>query len=71
MQRIGILLSGRGSNFIAIAEAIRECRLPGSEIAVVLSNLPDAAGLEAARKLTFPPSPSHPLVASVPSTTRR
>ena len=54
MQRIGILLSGRGSNFMAIAEAIREGRLPGAEIAVVLSNLPDAAGLEAARKLGLP-----------------
>ena len=51
MQRLGILLSGRGSNFIAIAEAIRAGRLPGAEIAVVLSNLPEAAGLEAARKL--------------------
>jgi phosphoribosylglycinamide formyltransferase-1 len=51
LQRLGILLSGRGSNFLAIAEAIREGRLPGTEIAVVLSNLPDAAGLETARKL--------------------
>jgi phosphoribosylglycinamide formyltransferase-1 len=39
---------------MAIAEAIREGRLPGAEIAVVLSNLPDAAGLEAARKLGLP-----------------
>jgi len=54
LQRLGILLSGRGSNFIAIAEAIRESRLPRAEIAVVLSNLPDAAGLEAARKLGLP-----------------
>ena len=54
MQRIGILLSGRGSNFLAIAEAVREGRLPGAEIAVVLSNLPDAAGLESARKLGLP-----------------
>jgi phosphoribosylglycinamide formyltransferase-1 len=54
LQRLGILLSGRGSNFLAIAEAIREGRLPGAEIAVVLSNLPDAAGLEAARKLGLP-----------------
>ena len=51
MQRLGILLSGRGSNFMAIAEAIREGRLPGAEIAVVLSNLPDAAGLKIAREL--------------------
>ena len=54
MQRLGILLSGRGSNFLAIAEAIREGRLTGAEIAVVLSNLPDAAGLEAARQLGLP-----------------
>jgi phosphoribosylglycinamide formyltransferase-1 len=54
LQRLGILLSGRGSNFIAIAEAIRQRRLPGAQIAVVLSNLPDAAGLEAARKLGLP-----------------
>lgn len=54
MQQLGILLSGRGSNFIAIANAIRDGRLPGAEIAVVLSNLPDAAGLESARKLGLP-----------------
>ena len=54
MKRLGILLSGRGSNFIAIADAIRQGRLPGAEIAVVLSNLPDAAGLETARKLGLP-----------------
>ena len=54
MQRLGILLSGRGSNFMAIAEAIREGRLPGAEIAVVLSNLPDAAGLKIARELGLP-----------------
>ena len=53
MKRLGILLSGRGSNFIAIAEAIREHRLPGVEIAVVLSNRVDAAGLEAARERGF------------------
>jgi phosphoribosylglycinamide formyltransferase 1 len=51
MRRLGILLSGRGSNFLAIAEAIREQRLVGAEIAVVLSNREDAAGLDAARSL--------------------
>ena len=51
MTRIGILLSGRGSNFLAIDRAIRDGRLPGVEIAVVLSNLADAPGLEAARQL--------------------
>jgi phosphoribosylglycinamide formyltransferase-1 len=54
MRRLGILLSGRGSNFIAIATAIREHRLPGAEIAVVLSNLEDAPGLDAARGLNLP-----------------
>lgn len=49
--RLGILLSGRGSNFLAIAKSIREVRLPGVEIAIVLSNVADAAGLAAAREL--------------------
>ncbi len=51
MKRLGILLSGRGSNFVAIASAIRERRLLGAEIAVVLSNQADAAGLTAAREM--------------------
>lgn len=54
MHRLGILLSGRGSNFLAIAAAIREHRLLGAEIAVVLSNLEDAPGLDAARNLKLP-----------------
>jgi phosphoribosylglycinamide formyltransferase-1 len=54
MKRLGILLSGRGSNFIAIANAIREGRLTGCEIAVVLSNVPDAGGLDAARQMGLP-----------------
>ena len=54
MKRLGILLSGRGSNFIAIAEAIRAHRLPGVEIAVVLSNNADAEGLTAARERELP-----------------
>lgn len=49
-SRLGILLSGRGSNFLAIADAIASGTLPGAEIAVVLSNKPDAPGLEAARQ---------------------
>jgi phosphoribosylglycinamide formyltransferase 1 len=54
MQRLGILLSGRGSNFLAIAKAISEQRLLGAEIAVVLSNFEDAPGLAAARELNLP-----------------
>ncbi len=54
MKRLGILLSGRGSNFLAIAKAIREHRLEGAEIAVVLSNIVDAPGLAAAREMNLP-----------------
>ncbi|RXH57717.1 phosphoribosylglycinamide formyltransferase [Granulicella sibirica] len=54
MTRIGILLSGRGSNFVAIAEAIRDGSLPHVEIAIVLSNREDAGGLEAARAMGIP-----------------
>jgi phosphoribosylglycinamide formyltransferase-1 len=52
--RLGILLSGRGSNFLAIAESIRAGRLTGVEIAVVLSNVAEAPGLQAARELGLP-----------------
>jgi phosphoribosylglycinamide formyltransferase-1 len=54
VKRLGILLSGRGSNFLAIAEAIRQKRLLGAEIAVVLSNRDDAQGLASARELGLP-----------------
>ncbi len=49
--RLGILLSGRGSNFLAIADSIRSGRLPGVEIAVVISNIAEAPGLDAAKDL--------------------
>jgi phosphoribosylglycinamide formyltransferase-1 len=52
--KLGILLSGRGSNFLAIAESIRTGRLPGVEIAVVISNVAEAAGLQAARESGLP-----------------
>jgi phosphoribosylglycinamide formyltransferase 1 len=52
--RLGILLSGRGSNFLAIAESIRAGRLKGAEIAVVTSNIADAPGLTKARELGLP-----------------
>jgi phosphoribosylglycinamide formyltransferase 1 len=48
-KRLGILLSGRGSNFVAIAESIASGRLD-AEIAVVISNRPDAAGIALARE---------------------
>ena len=50
-MRLGILLSGRGSNFLAIAESIRAGRLTGVEIAVVISNVAGAEGLRKAREL--------------------
>jgi phosphoribosylglycinamide formyltransferase 1 len=49
MKRLGILLSGRGSNFIAIADNIASGKLK-AEIAVVISNRADAPGIEAARQ---------------------
>jgi len=47
-KRIGVLLSGRGSNFEALAESVSAGRIPGAEIAIVISNQPDAAGLNRA-----------------------
>jgi phosphoribosylglycinamide formyltransferase-1 len=52
MKRLGILISGRGSNFLAIADSIAEGRL-SAEIAVVISNLAGAQGLEHARARGF------------------
>ena len=49
MKRLGILLSGRGSNFEAIAGSVAAGRI-GATIAVVISNRPEARGLEAARE---------------------
>ncbi|MHB8095937.1 MAG: phosphoribosylglycinamide formyltransferase, partial [Candidatus Aminicenantales bacterium] len=47
--RIAVLLSGRGSNFMAIHDAIREGRID-ADIVLVLSNKPDAPGLATARE---------------------
>ena len=47
MKRLGILLSGRGSNFEAIADQVADRRIE-AEIAVVISNRPEARGLEVA-----------------------
>jgi phosphoribosylglycinamide formyltransferase 1 len=49
LKKIGILLSGRGSNFLAIADSIQVGGLP-AEIGIVISNRADAPGLEAARQ---------------------
>jgi len=45
MFRIGILISGRGSNMLALADAISEGRIHGAEIAVVVSDHQDAPGI--------------------------
>lgn len=50
MRNIGILLSGRGSNFLAIADNIASGRIPQARIAVVISNVPEARGVEMARQ---------------------
>ena len=51
MHRLGVLLSGRGSNFLAIHRAIADGGIRDVEIAVVLSNKTEAPGLDAAREL--------------------
>lgn len=50
MKKLGILLSGRGTNFAAIAKSVQEGRIP-AQIAVVISNRPEAPGIEYARQL--------------------
>lgn len=53
-HRLGILLSGRGSNFLAIAKAIDQGRIANATIDVVISNRRDAAGIAAASSAGFP-----------------
>jgi len=53
MKNIGILLSGRGSNFEAIARNVASGLIRDARIAVVISNKPGAGGLETARKLVL------------------
>jgi phosphoribosylglycinamide formyltransferase-1 len=48
-MRIGILISGRGSNMVALVEAVEEGRVPGATVVVVVSDHADAAGLGHAR----------------------
>jgi phosphoribosylglycinamide formyltransferase-1 len=49
MKSLGILLSGRGSNFIAIADSVDAGRIPNARIAVVIANKADAPGIATAR----------------------
>jgi phosphoribosylglycinamide formyltransferase-1 len=53
-KRIGVLLSGRGSNFEALADSIAAGKIPHAEIAVVISNREAAPGLERARARGIP-----------------
>ncbi len=52
--KLGVLISGRGSNLIAIASSIRKGSLPGVQIAVVISNTASACGLAVCRELGLP-----------------
>ena len=52
-KRVGILISGRGSNMMALATAARDADYP-VEVAVVISNRPDAAGLAWAKAQGLP-----------------
>src|SRR3981189_852497 len=53
-HRIGVLLSGRGSNFEALADSIAAGRIPGAEIVLVISNREDAPGLAHAAERAIP-----------------
>ena len=49
-MNIGILISGRGSNMVALVDAVNSGEIPDSQVSVVISNKADAAGLEKARE---------------------
>ncbi|MBK9214540.1 MAG: hypothetical protein IPM59_02925 [Chloracidobacterium sp.] len=49
-MKIGILISGRGSNMVAIIDAVKSGEIPASEVAVVISDKAEAAGLAKARE---------------------
>ena len=51
MNNLGILLSGRGSNFEAIANNVASGKIPNARIAVVISNKPGAGGIEVAKRM--------------------
>ena len=50
MKKIGILISGRGSNMLALIRAVIDGRIPDAEVAIVISNTAGAPGLEMARE---------------------
>jgi phosphoribosylglycinamide formyltransferase-1 len=51
MKNLGILLSGRGSNFEAIAKNVAAGKITNAQVAVVISNKPEAGGLEVAKRM--------------------
>ncbi len=53
-KKLGILLSGRGSNFEAIAGSVSAGRIANAKIAIVISNRAEAPGIESARKRGLP-----------------
>jgi phosphoribosylglycinamide formyltransferase 1 len=53
-KRIGVLLSGRGSNFEALADSVAAGRIPDAEISMVISNREDAPGLRRATERRIP-----------------
>src|ERR1700730_9425179 len=53
-KRIGVLLSGRGSNFEALADSAAAGRIPDAEISIVISNREDAPGLRRAAERRIP-----------------
>src|SRR6476660_1669129 len=53
-HRIGVLLSGRGSNFVALADSIAAGKIPGAEISLVVSNRENAPGLALAAARGIP-----------------
>jgi len=53
-KRIGVLLSGRGSNFEALADSVAAGRIPNAEIAIVISNRENAPGIEKAQAREIP-----------------
>src|SRR5688500_486764 len=49
-MKIGILISGRGSNMVALVDAVKSGEIPDSEVAAVISDKPDATGLQKAQE---------------------
>lgn len=54
MKKLGILISGRGSNMVALADAMRDGRIPDAQIALVVSNVETAGGLAKAQERGLP-----------------